>query len=199
MNKRATTQVPIHDLVAERWSPLSFADRAVEPEKLLALLEAARWAPSSFNEQPWVYFVATKAEPDEYDKLFQCLMSGNQPWAQAAPILMLSVAHLKFNRNEKPNRHAYHDVGLASATLSLQATALGLVVHQMAGFDQERTRAALAIPADWDPVAMMALGYPGEPSALPEALQEREVAPRTRKELADFIFTGQWGQSAKKI
>ena len=134
MPKVAETRYPIHELLRERWSPRAFADRMVEPEKLRSLLEAARWAPSSSNEQPWSFIVATKEHAGEYERLLSCLVEGNVRWAQHAPVLMLSVATLVFERNQKPNRHAFHDVGLAVENLIIQGTALGLFVHQMAGF-----------------------------------------------------------------
>lgn len=194
MEKVATTDHPIHELLHRRWSPLGFADRPVEAAKLLSVLEAARWAPSSFNEQPWSLILATKDNPAEFERLLACLVEGNQQWAKDAPVLMLSVAKLQFSRNDKPNRHAQHDVGLAVGNLVIQATALGLVVHQMAGFHVEKARETFAIPEGYEPVAAIALGYPGDPNDLPERLRERELTARTRKPLAEFIFSGKWGQ-----
>jgi len=194
MENREKTNFPIHDLLARRWSPRAFSDRPVEPEKLRSLLEAARWAPSSYNEQPWAYLVATREDPVEHARLLSVLVEGNVAWAQRAPILLLSIARLNFERSGKPNRHAFHDVGMASASLVFQATALGLVVHQMAGFSVEKARELYGIPEDWDPVAALALGYQGKPDSLPERIRERELAPRTRKPLEQFIFTGRWGE-----
>jgi len=194
MQKLAETRYPIHELLRERWSPRAFADRTVEPEKLRSLLEAARWAPSSFNEQPWSFIVATKEHPGEYERLLSCLVEGNIRWAQHAPVLMLSVAKLAFERNQKPNRHAFHDVGLAVENLVIQATALGLAVHQMAGFHVDKARELFSIPDGHEPVAALVLGFPGDPAGLPEDLRERERAPRTRKPLESFVFSGQWGQ-----
>src|ERR1700722_9116174 len=131
MEKPAETKYPIHDLLAHRWSPRAFADRAIEPGALGSLLEAARWAPSCFNEQPWVFLVATKEAPEEFEKMLGCLVEFNQSWVKAAQVLMISVARLHFARNNKPNRHAFHDVGLAAENLVIQATAMGLAVHQM--------------------------------------------------------------------
>jgi len=194
MQKLAEIRYPIHELLRERWSPRAFADRTVEPEKLRSLLEAARWAPSSFNEQPWSFIVATKEHPGEYERLLSCLVEGNVRWAQHAPVLMLSVARLAFERNQKPNRHAFHDVGLAVENLVIQATALGLAVHQMAGFHVDKARELFSIPDGHEPVAALVLGFPGDPAGLPEDLREREVAPRIRKPLESFVFSGQWGQ-----
>jgi len=194
MQKLAETRYPIHELLRERWSPRAFADRMVEPEKLRSLLEAARWAPSSFNEQPWSFIVATKEHPGEYERLLSCLVEGNIRWAQHAPVLMLSVARLAFERNQKPNRHAFHDVGLAVENLVIQGMALGLFVHQMAGFHADRARDVYGIPEGHEPVAAMAIGYLDDPGRLPDDLREREVAPRFRKPLESFVFSGQWGQ-----
>src|SRR3954463_9809046 len=149
---------PIHDLLRRRWSPRAFSDRPVEREKLLSVLEAARWAPSSNNEQPWHYLVARKEEPEEFARLLACLVEKNQSWAKAAPVLMLSVASTVFARNGKPNRHALHDVGQAVADLTVQATALGLFVHQMAGFSAEKARETYGIPENAEPVAALAVG-----------------------------------------
>ncbi|MGH7422711.1 MAG: nitroreductase family protein, partial [Candidatus Methylomirabilales bacterium] len=192
MQKLAETRYPIHELLRERWSPRAFADRMVEPEKLRSLLEAARWAPSSFNEQPWSFIVATKEHPGEYERLLSCLVEGNVRWAQHAPVLMLSVAKLVFERNQKPNRHAFHDVGLAVENLVIQGMVLGLFVHQMAGFHADRAREVYGIPEGYDPVAAMAIGYLDDPGRLPDDLREREVAPRIRKPLESFVFSGQW-------
>jgi nitroreductase len=196
MDKLAPSDHPIHDLLLRRWSPRAFADRAVEPDKLLRLLEAARWAPSSYNEQPWAFLIATREQPAEYARLLSCLIEFNQSWARTAPVLLFPVAHSTFERNGQPNRHAWHDVGLAVANLIVQATAEGLFVHQMAGFLPERVRAEFAIPAEWEAVSGIAIGYPGDPQSLSEELRKRELAARTRKPLDSFVFTGSWGNSA---
>lgn len=193
MEKPADNTYPIHELIARRWSPRAFADRPVETEKLYRLFEAARWAASSFNEQPWGFMVATREQADRHATMVECLSEGNQVWAADAPVLLLSMAKLVFDRNERPNRHAYHDTGLAVANLVIQATDLGLFVHQMAGFDQEQSRAAFSIPEDWDPVAMIAIGYPGDPEQLPEDLKKREYGERKRKDFSEFVFTGEFG------
>ena len=199
MRKLAETRYPIHELLRERWSPRAFADRMVEPEELRSLLEAARWAPSSFNEQPWSFIVATKQHPGEYERLLSCLVEGNVRWAQHAPVLMLSVAKLAFERNQKPNRHAFHDVGLAVENLVIQGMALGLFVHQMAGFHADRALEMYGIPEGYDPVAAMVIGYLDDPGRLPDDLREREVAPRFRKPLESFLFSGQWGQPSPLV
>jgi len=193
MEKPAETEHPIHELLRRRWSPHAFSEQRVEPATLASLLEAARWAPSSYNEQPWAFIVATKDDPAEYERLLACLVPGNQQWARTAPVLLLSVAKLNFERGGKPNRHAFHDVGLAAMSLVIEAMARDLFVHQMAGIEVEKCRATYSIPDGWEPVAGFALGCPGDPAALPERLRQRELAPRRRKPLAKFVFTGRWG------
>jgi nitroreductase len=192
MNKNAQIDHPIHELLRSRWSPRSFANRPVEPEKLLSLFEAARWAPSSGNAQPWNFIVATKDNPAEHERLLNCLMDGNIRWAKNAPVLMFSVAQLQ--RKDRPNRHAFHDVGQAVAHLTVQAMALDLYVHQMGGFHQDKARQTFQIPETHEPVAAIAVGYLGPVAQLPEDLQEREQKPGERKALTEFVFSGAWGQ-----
>jgi nitroreductase len=199
MKKPAITTYPIHDLVRERWSPVGFADRPVEREKLLSLFEAARWAASSYNEQPWRFIVCPKADPEAYGRLLGCLVAQNAAWAQHAPVLMLTVAKLRFTHNDAPNRFALHDVGQAIATLLVQATALGLHAHQMAGFDAAKACGAFGIPDGFEPVAAVALGYLGDPQALPAPLKERELLPRQRKPLNDLVFGGQWSAPSRLL
>ena len=199
MQKPAVTDVPVHELIRNRWSPRAFAEKTVSAEVLRALFEAARWAPSSNNEQPWAYFVATKDDAESYAKMLGVLVEFNANWAKQAPVLALSVAHVKMQRDGKPNRVALHDVGSATSQLTLEANSRGLQVHQMAGFDAERARQTFAIPPDWEPVAGIALGYPGDPESLPDKLRERELAPRMRKPLSEFVMTGSWGHTAPFI
>ena len=199
MEKPAETQYPIHELLRRRWSPRAFSDRRVDPAIMRSLLEAARWAPSSYNEQPWSFIVATKDDTAEFSRLLSCLVEGNIQWAQHAPVLMVSVARLSFEDDGKPNRHAFHDVGLAVANLIVQATALGLVVHQMAGILPDKIRKLYGIPEGYEAVAGIALGYPGDPQSLPEGLRKRELAPRERKPLTEFVFSGSWGQTSPLV
>lgn len=193
MEKSADTQHPIHDLLKRRWSPRAFSDQPVEAEKLRILFEAARWAPSSNNEQPWRFIVANKDNETEWSQLLACLVEGNRKWAYRAPVLILSVASLNFQDDSTPNRHAFHDTGMAVENLVLQATALGLSAHQMAGFDVEKARADLKIPSGYEPVAMIAVGYPGDLASLPDRLRERELQPRSRQPISEWTFSGQWG------
>jgi nitroreductase len=188
---------PIHDLVAKRWSPYAFSDRAVSADDLRSLFEAARWAPSSYNEQPWRYIVATKANAAEFDRMLSCLVEGNQAWAKAAPVLAIGCAGLNFERNGKPNAAAIHDLGLASATLTFEATARGLYVHQMIGIVPDKVRELYHVPEGFEPKTGLAIGYAADPSTLPEKLRERDLAPRTRKNLSEFVFERDWGSAAK--
>ena len=191
MEKPAHTQYPIHDLMRQRWSPRAFGDRPIELDKLRSLFEAARWAPSSNNEQPWRFLVAMKENKAEHDRLFNCLVEGNQRWAHHAPMLLLSVAKLQFG-DGSPNRHALHDTGMAAENLVLQATALGLVAHQMAGFRIDQARVDCQIPEGYEPVAMIAVGYPGDPAQLSDRLRAREGQPRVRKPLTEFVYSATW-------
>jgi nitroreductase len=196
MHKRAPTDFPVHDFIAERWSPRAFSDKPVAPAVLASLFEAARWAPSSSNEQPWTYIVATKEDAEDFAKLVSVLVPFNVTWAQHAPVLALAVAELAFAKNGTPNRNAQYDVGAASAWLTVEATSRGLFVHQMAGYEHDKARQVFGIPAGWEPIAAMAIGYPGEPESLPQPLRDREVAPRTRKPISEFVMSGSWGKKA---
>jgi nitroreductase len=197
--KPATTSEPIHDALAHRWSPRAFNSRPVEPEKLRSLFEAARWAASSYGAQPWFFIVGTKDDPENYKRVLDTFVEFNQGWAKGAPVLALSVARHKFEHNGETNRHAFHDVGQAVANLATQATVLGLAVHQMAGIDPEKARKIFDVPEGYEVVAGMAIGYPGDPAALPDQLRERELAPRDRKPLSSFVFTGKWGHAAPSV
>jgi nitroreductase len=192
--KPAEANYPVNDLLARRWSPRLFEEnRPVEREKVLSLLEAARWAPSCFNDQPWRYLVFDGSNGEALERARACLAEGNA-WALSAPVLLLSVARDAFAYNGKPNRTAQHDVGLASENLVLQAVALGLAAHQMAGFDVERARREFNIPEGHTVLAMIAVGYPyrGDLDALPESIKSRELAERSRLPLGEVAFDGTW-------
>jgi nitroreductase len=194
--KQVAPDHPIHELIARRWSPYAFADRPVSEDDLRSLFEAARWAASSYNEQPWRYMVATKAEPEEFERLLSCLVEGNQVWAKAAPVLALGCTSLYFALNGKPNSAAVHDLGLASATLTLEATARGLFIHQMIGILPDKARQLYRIPESVQPLTGLAIGYAADPNILPERLRERDRTPRTRKPLSEFVFGGEWGAAS---
>jgi len=199
LTKPAETREAIHDLIRHRWSPRAFDSRPVEPEKLRSLFEAARWAASSYNAQPWYFLVATKDDTENYKKVLECFVEFNQGWAKSAPVLALSVARMAFEHNGTPNSHAFHDVGQAAANLALQATAVGLQVHQMAGILPEKAREVFGIPEGYQAVAGFAIGYPGNPENLPDKLREQERAQRSRKPLESFVFTGKWGHASSIV
>ncbi len=184
----APAEAEIHPLIAGRWSPRAFADTPVEPGKLKILFEAARWAPSSYNEQPWRFWVATREHPATLERLQSYLTEGNS-WAKRAPVLVLLAYKLHRERDGQPNRMAFRDLGAAEQNLVIQAFALGLVVHQMEGFDHERARREL-LPDGFEPGTMLAIGYLGDPGMLPEKLRERELRARVRKPLRELVFSG---------
>ena len=192
--KQATPAHPIHELIARRWSPYAFSDRPVEDSDLSSLFEAARWAASSYNEQPWTYFVATQNTPEEFGRLLSCLVPANQDWAKAAPVLVLSIVSLRFSKTHEDNRAALHDLGLASANLSMEATARDLSVHQMIGIFPDRARELYRIPAHFEAWTAIAIGYQEGAEKLPAKWRQRDQAPRTRKPTSEFVFSGTWGQ-----
>lgn len=197
LDKPAETALPVHDLIAGRWSPRAFLDKPVEPAKLHALFEAARWSASSNNAQPWSFIVAQRGDAAAFSAMLQCLMPGNQSWAQIAPVLVLTFVHTKWPGEDRINRTALHDLGMATATLSLQAEALGLRTHHMGGIDLDKIRETYTLPDDVDPATAIALGYQGDAALLPEEKDRaREGNPRTRKALAEFVFADDHGKPA---
>ncbi len=190
----AVVRVPIHELVAQRWSPRAFdAARRVERHDLLALLEAARWAPSCYGDEPWRYLVWDRArDARRWARALDCLSENNQRWAGHAPLLLASLADGKFRRDDRPNRWGQHDTGAASENLCLQAVASGLMAHQMGGFDAERLRGRFQIPERYTCMAMIAVGYQADPATLPVDLQAGERAPRNRRPLQELCFEGDW-------
>ena len=197
--KKASTDYPIHELLAERWSPYAFQDRPVSFVDLCSLFEAARWAASSYNEQPWSYIVATKENPEHFQQLLSCLVEGNQIWAKNAPVLALGIASLKFTSNEQDNRAAIHDLGTATGNLVVEATARGICVHQMIGILPDKARSLFNIPEGSEAWTGMAIGYQGDPMTLPDALKERDLMPRQRKALEQFVFSGKWGNTSPLV
>jgi len=199
VTKIALTSQVIHDLIARRWSPRAFdRNKPVSRKQLIALLEAARWAPSCFGDEPWCYLVWDRhRDPDSWQKAFECLAEGNQVWVKNAPLLLASIAGSQFARNGKPNRWGQHDTGAASANLVLQAVALGLAAHQMGGFDADKLREKFAIPASYTPMAMIAVGYQADAAFLEGEIKERELAPRARRPLGEKFFDGTWGVPVK--
>ena len=188
-HKLAPADAPILDAFRERWSPLAFSAEPVEEEKIVTLFEAARWAPSSYNEQPWRYVYATKEDGPARERLESLLLPGNA-WARNAFFLAVSFARKTFTHNGKENHHALHDTGAASAYLAAQRPSLGLIAHQMAGFKVDEANALLGLSAEFIPGSMIAIGYPGDPKELDPKLLEREHAPRERKPQKEFAFRG---------
>jgi len=197
--KQANPDHPINELIARRWSPYAFADRPVSSEDLRSAFEAARWAASSYNEQPWSYIVAVKHDEDAFQTLLSCLVEGNQGWAAAAPVLAIGCTNLQFTRNGQPNAAAIHDLGLASANLTFEATARGLFVHQMIGILPDKARELYRIPEGIQAVTGLAIGYAADPNTLPSEYQKRDLASRGRKTVSQFVFGGEWGSASQII
>lgn len=197
LEKPAETAVPLHDLLANRWSPRAFTDRPVEPEKLLAVMEAGRWAASSNNGQPWAFIVANKGNPSAFKAMLDCLMDGNQSWAVLAPVLILTFVEPIWPGQDRANVTAMHDVGIATAMMSVQAEALGLRTHHMGGIHRDKIRDVYAVPPTFEPVSAIAVGYQGAEALLPEEKDRaREANPRTRKPLEEIVFADKFGTPA---
>jgi nitroreductase len=196
MKNPAPSEYPMHDLIRDRWSPRAFSDRAIAPADLCSLFEAARWAPSSSNEQPWAFIIAPKHDHANFTKALQPLVEFNVNWAKHAAVLGFAVSELAFAKNKAPNRNAQYDTGASMALLSIEAASRGILVHQMAGFDPDTAREVFEIPAGWDAIAAFAMGYPGDPASLPQPYRDRETAPRVRKPIREFVMSGKWGHTA---
>ena len=192
MEKPAPVDHPIEEVLRRRWSPRAFAPVVAEREKLLQLFEAARWAPSSNNEQPWRYIIAT-AEDAELLEGARSVLNPSNAWATKVPILVCVVARTTWTKDGSPNRHGIYDTGMATGHLLVQATALGLFCHQMAGFDVEKARTVFQVPEGHEPVSMMAIGSYGDPAILDERRRQQEVAPRARRPISEFVFSGRFG------
>jgi nitroreductase len=187
--KSSEFESPIIEVIRNRRSRRAYdPTRPVEKEKIVSLFEAARWAPSSVNEQPWIYVYATRDQPELWDKIFDSLNESNKVWVKDVPLLIASFVRKNFTRNERPNGAARYDLGAANAFLSLQATHLGLNVHQIGGYDIEKLTVNLNVPDVYEPVTVLAIGYPGEPENLPEHLKVRELAPRERFLQREFVL-----------
>ena len=195
-SKNIETKVAIHELIASRWSGRAYdTERLLTREEIIALLEAARWAPSCYGDQPWRFIVFDKATNEgNWAKALSCLMSGNQSWAKDAPVLLLACADSVLSKNGNPNRWGQYDTGAAAENLCLQAAALGLMVHQMGGFDADKTKSLFAIPEQYTPMAMMTVGYQLAEDAIPEEIKEREYSARERNPLEANFFEGYWGE-----
>jgi len=181
----------LQELISDRRSTVAFSDKIVSEDDIKLLFEAARWAPSSYNAQPWRFVVARKGLDSLYDDFYALLMEGNKSWAGSSPILVLSLTEVK-DSQDRSNRFAFHDLGMAVGNLLTQATSMGLFVHQMGGYDIDRARKQLNIPDNYETGSMMAIGYIGEVDDLPDDLRNRELAKRERKNIDEFAFIGKW-------
>jgi len=182
----------IHPNLSGRKSILAFSPKLIDDATLTALFEAARWAPSAYNEQPWRFVIARKGEKG-FDLLLDCLAEGNKAWAKEAALLFLTLAKKTLTQNGKVNLHAMHDLGLAVGNITFQAKEAGIDLHQMGGFDEMKANSHFEIPDDFDPVAVIAAGYPGAIENLPDALKARAEKPRVRKHPDELVFTGHFG------
>ena len=197
--RKAITSVPIDDLLARRWSPRAFdASRRVSREQLAALVEAARWAPSCNGDEPYRYIVIDRQDDAEaWAKMFDCLNTNNKKWVKNVPVLLLSCAGSKFANDGSPNRWGQHDTGASSVCLVLQAVSMGLIGHQMGGWDLDKLRAAFQIPSDYTPMALIAVGYQAEPDVLDEETKKKELRPRARKPIEGHFFQAAWGEPVR--
>jgi nitroreductase len=193
--KHGPAESGVTEIILKRWSPRSYADKPVSSADLTKIFTAAAWAASSYNEQPWRFMVGKKGD-ETYAKILDSLVEFNQAWAKTAPVLILSVGKKTFAHNGQPNSYGLHDTGAASANMSLEATALGLHTHGMAGLDKDKARANFGIPEDFEVGAVWALGYLGDPEVLPEQMKAMELAERTRKPLTEFVFSA-WEKAAE--
>lgn len=196
MQKPAVTQAPIHEIIANRWSPRAYdQSKKVSMEQIVRLLEAARWAPSCFGDEPWRFVVWDKnKDAAAWENALDCIVPGNQAWAKDAPVLILICADTLFSHNQKANRWCGYDTGAAAVSLCLQATSMGLITHQMGGFDGEKTRMTFKIPEQFEMMAMVAVGHPADTGALSDELKERELAPRKRRPLGELFYEKVWNQ-----
>jgi nitroreductase len=195
MTKDARNQYPINELSRKRWSPRAFAPGTVDKEKLRSLFEAARWSASGGNEQPWRFIIGVSGD-ETWMKIFETLEAGNKNWAVNAPVLMISVGKKTRGKRNAVNFYSGYDTGQSVAHLSLEATHLGLHVHQMGGFSQEEATRLFEIPEDYQPYTAIAIGYLGDQRSLPEEYKNSEVAERTRKEFDEFVFSVRFGHSS---
>lgn len=191
--KPAVPDAPVLDVILNRWSPVMFDPAPLSEQQTASLFEAARWAPSSFNEQPWRYVYAGKNDPGREN--LESLLVESNAWAKNAGLLILSFAKKTFAKNGKPNRHYLHDTGAASVLMTLQATSMGLISHQMAGFAVDKANAVLGVPDDCEPGSMMAIGYPANPASFAADMQERDKSPRMRNPQSSFAALGKFSEA----
>lgn len=196
IEKKALTEKPVDPLIAKRWSGRAYnPQRPVSEEQLISLLEAARWSPSCYGDQPWRFIVCKRdTDPQPWGLALQCLSEGNRQWAGNSVLFILVFADTIFLRNGKANRWAEYDTGAAAMSVCLQACSLGLMAHQMGGFDADQIQSSFMVPERYSAMAVIAIGYQLDRSELPETLAERELAPRNRRPLGDMFYSGSWGR-----
>ena len=192
MNKPANTNLDIIDPIKNRWSPRAFSEKEIDNDTLTRIFEAARWAPSSMNEQPWSFIFVRNSDENNFNKVVNSLMETNKEWASKVPLLIVTIIKTFYSRNESANKVAMYDVGQAAAYLSLQASAEGIFVHQMGGFDKAELKKSMELPDGYEPVTVIAAGYAGNPETLPEKFKKREFAERERQPLNEFVFESEW-------
>ncbi len=199
INKQAITKEDIHPILKNRWSPRAFANTMVEENKLIRMFEAAQWSPSASNEQPWCFFLGIKGD-ETYQKIFDTLVEFNQLWTKTVPVLILSCGRkMSLKNTDIPNKTFMYDVGQAVAHLTFQASSDGLFVHQMSGFDTSKAAEIFSLPSDFVAVTVIAVGYIGDPEILHPNLQKMENNIRQRRDLAETVFTGDYGHSNKLL
>ena len=191
--KLANRPAGLHELLRNRWSPRAFSSKPIAADTVTRLLEAAQWAMSSYNGQPWRIVYATKDDAAAYDRILSTLVPFNQSWANSAALIGISIGRTHFEHNGEPNHWSAYDTGAAMAMLTVQAESEGLKVHQMAGFDGAKAKEVLSIPDGHHPIAAFVIGYLGDVATLPEPLRERELQPGQRKPVAEIAFKGTWG------
>jgi nitroreductase len=197
MKKPAITEQPIHSLLADRWSSRAYdPSQLVSNESLLSIMEAARWGPSCMGDQPWQFIVFHKRDATSWTQALNCLSIGNQNWAMDASILILACANQKFSHNDKTNRWNQYDTGAACENICLQATSLGLVAHQMGGFDVEKTRELFQIPSQYDLMSFIAIGFPLALEKISAEALSKEQEARKRKPLREVFYTNHWGEQS---
>ncbi len=198
-SKKIDTNASIHELIASRWSGRAYdPDKPVTREQITSLIEAARWAPSCYGDQPWRFIIFDKTTSStDWENALSCLAEGNREWARNAPLLLLACSDSILSQNGNPNRWGQYDTGAASENLCLQATALGLMVHQMGGYDADKATELFNIPKQYTPMAMIAVGYQLPENEIPEDMKEREHNPRNRNALEENFFEGCWENPVK--
>lgn len=187
------SQQKILSLISDRYSPMAFSEKVPSNKDMESIFSAAIHAPSAFNEQPWRFVYASKEDIGSYNDFFNCLVDANKIWAVNAPVLALSIAKKTLSLNGKANPYAMYDAGMAVGNILVQAMSLGIFIHQMGGYDKEMARTNLGIPDDFEPIAMMALGYQGDPSKLPAELQQRATKRSSRKNIEEVVYYGRFG------